>query len=169
MFLTEFGACSDSKACYNEILSVVKITEENFISWSYWNYKPYGDHTTSAIKIVDKEGIFNLNGTVQYIKEKSLSRSYIQYYQGYPISFNYFDDSDTDFESEFIYNDNITEGTILYFNKEFFYQKGFSLKVFDDKGNLVDGEFKVFDENYIDIKLKGVLNGKKVKVVFKKN
>ena len=98
-----------------------------------------------------------------------MSRSYIQYYQGYPISFNYFDDSDTDFESEFIYNDNITEGTILYFNKEFFYQKGFSLKVFDDKGNLVDGEFKVFDENYIDIKLKGVLNGKKVKVVFKKN
>ena len=169
LFLSEFGACSDSENCYNEIINVVKGCEKNFVSWAYWNYKPYGDHTTSAIKIVDKEGIFNLNGTVQYIKEKSLSRSYIQYYQGYPISFNYFDDSDTDFESEFIYNDNITEGTILYFNKEFFYQKGFSLKVFDDKGNLVDGEFKVFDENYIDIKLKAVLNGKKVKVVFKKN
>ena len=48
-------------------------------------------------------------------------------------------------------------------------EKGSVKGVFDDKGNLVDGEFKVFDENYIDIKMKGVLNGKKVKVVFKKN
>ena len=70
MFLTEFGACSDSKACYNEILSVVKITEENFISWSYWNYKPYGDHTTSAIEMVSYEGIYNDDGTVQNIKER---------------------------------------------------------------------------------------------------
>lgn len=68
LFLTEFGACSDSLACYNEIYYVVKLCEENFISSSYWNYKPYGDHTTSAIEMVEYEGIFNYDGTIQNIK-----------------------------------------------------------------------------------------------------
>ena len=72
MFVSEFGACSDSQACYNEIISVVKLCEENFISWSYWNYKPYGDHTTSAIAMVEYEGLFNVDGTIQTIKEQGL-------------------------------------------------------------------------------------------------
>ena len=166
LFLSEFGACSDSENCYNEIVSVVRNCEKNFVSWSYWNYKPYGDHTTSAIQIVEKEGIFNLNGTVQFNKEKGLSRSYIQYYQGYPLSFNYLND-DTDFESEFVYNDNIKENTILYFNKEFFYKMGYEIDVVDENGKNVDCNIKEFEDNYLDISLKGVVNGSKIKIIFK--
>ena len=100
LIISEFGACSDSEACYNEILGVVKAAEPNFVSWAYWMYKPFGDHTTSAIALVEKEGLFNVNGTIQDIKEKSLSRAYVQYYQGHPIDFNYVND-DTDFETSF--------------------------------------------------------------------
>ena len=70
MFLTEFGACSDSKACYNEIISVIKLTEENFISWNYWNYKPYGDHTTSAIEMVTYEGFIIQMVLCKILKKK---------------------------------------------------------------------------------------------------
>ena len=125
MFLSEFGACSDSLACYNEIISVMKITEENFISWSYWNYKPYGDHTTSAIEMVSYEGIYNDDGTVQNIKEKGLSRGYVMYYQGKPIDFKYQTNSNTNFETSFEYHKNITEPSVLYYNKGFFYKKGY--------------------------------------------
>ena len=69
--------------------TAVKLCEENFISWCYWNYKPYGDHTTSAIEMVSYEGIYNSDGTVQNIKEKGLSRGYVMYYQGRPLEFKY--------------------------------------------------------------------------------
>ena len=158
MFLSEFGACSDSKACYNEIVSVVKICEENFISWSYWNYKPYGDHTTSAIEMVTYEGIYNSDGTVQNIKEKGLSRGYVMYYQGKPLEFKYEKNSDTNFETSFEYHKNITEPSVLYYNKDFFYKKGYGIQVInkDTKEDLVKARKVSLDEestpNYINIK-----------------
>ena len=174
MFLTEFGACSDSKACYNEILSVVKITEENFISWSYWNYKPYGDHTTSAIEMVSYEGIYNDDGTVQNIKEKGLSRAYVMYYQGKPIDFKYETDSDTNFETSFEYHKNITEPSVLYYNKDFFYKNGYEIKVIDDdtKEDLVKNNKVTLDKskaNYISITcVNNVMeDNTKVRIIFK--
>ena len=174
MFLTEFGACSDSKACYNEILSVIKITEENFISWSYWNYKPYGDHTTSAIEMVSYEGIYNDDGTVQNIKEKGLSRAYVMYYQGKPIDFKYETDSDTNFETSFEYHKNITEPSVLYYNKDFFYKNGYEIKVIDDntKEDLVKNNKVTLDKskaNYISITcVNNVMEDNiKVRIIFK--
>ena len=158
MFLSEFGACSDSKACYNEIVSVVKICEENFISWSYWNYKPYGDHTTSAIEMVTYEGIYNSDGTVQNIKEKGLSRGYVMYYQGKPLEFKYEKNSETNFETSFEYHKNVTEPSVLYYNKDFFYKKGYGIQVInkDTKEDLVKAKKVSLDEestpNYINIK-----------------
>ena len=174
MFLSEFGACSDSLACYNEIISVMKITEENFISWSYWNYKPYGDHTTSAIEMVSYEGIYNDDGTVQNIKEKGLSRGYVMYYQGKPIDFKYQTNSNTNFETSFEYHKNITEPSVLYYNKDFFYKKGYNIQVINDdtKEDLIQTEKVNMDysiDNYIDIKcLENKLDDNtKVRIIFK--
>ena len=174
MFLSEFGACSDSLACYNEIISVMKITEENFISWSYWNYKPYGDHTTSAIEMVSYEGIYNDDGTVQNIKEKGLSRGYVMYYQGKPIDFKYQTNSNTNFETSFEYHKNITEPSVLYYNKGFFYKKGYNIQVINDdtKEDLIQTEKVNMDysiDNYIDIKcLENKLDDNtKVRIIFK--
>ena len=174
MFLSEFGACSDSLACYNEIISVMKITEENFISWSYWNYKPYGDHTTSAIEMVSYEGIYNDDGTVQNIKEKGLSRGYVMYYQGKPIDFKYQTNSNTNFETSFEYHKNITEPSVLYYNKGFFYKKGYYIQVINDdtKEDLIQTEKVNMDysiDNYINIKcLENKLDDNtKVRIIFK--
>ena len=150
-------ANTDSKACYNEIISVIKLTEENFISWNYWNYKPYGDHTTSAIEMVTYEGIYNSDGTVQNIKEKGLSRGYVMYYQGRPIKFKYEKNSETNFETVFEYHKNITEPSVLYYNKNYFYKKGYNIKIVNNSTDvdLIKEGKVILDEktdNYIYIK-----------------
>lgn len=174
MFLSEFGACSDSEACYNELMNVVSICEKNFISWSYWNYKPYGDHTTTAIELVDLEGVFNTDGTIQEIKEKALSRGYVQYYQGKPIDFQFNENSSTDFDTSFEFNSTITEPSILYYNKDFFYKDGYVIEVIDDesKEDLIESkkvEIKEDVVNYISINCNKELlaDGTKVRVYFK--
>ena len=174
MFVSEFGACSDSQACYNEIINVVKLCEENFISWSYWNYKPYGDHTTSAIAMVEYEGLFNVDGTIQTIKEQGLSRAYIQYYQGKPIDFKFEDDSETDFETSFEYHADITEPSVLFYNKDFFYKNGYKIDIINDdsKESLIENktiEINEEVENYIYIRCNpSVLEDKtKVRIIFK--
>ena len=174
MFLSEFGACSDSISCYNEIISVMKITETNFISWNYWGYKPYGDFTTSAIELVTYEGIYNEDGTVQNIKEMGLSRSYVMYYQGRPIDLKFEENSNTDYETSFEYHKNITEPSVLYYNKDFFYRYGYEIKVINDetKVDLVENKSVTLDErtpNYINIKcLDTKMEDKtKVRIIFK--
>ena len=174
MFVSEFGACSDSQACYNEIMNVVSICEKNFISWSYWNYKPYGDHTTTAIELVEYEGVYNPDGTIQTIKEKGLSRAYVQYYQGLPIDFNYEDRSSTNFETSFEYHADIEAPTVLYYNKEFFYSNGYKIEVINDitKENLLENNAAIIDEktdNYLDIKINSnlVKDKTKIRIVFK--
>ena len=173
MFVSEFGACSDSQACYNEIMNVVSICEENFISWSYWNYKPYGDHTTTAIQLVEYEGIYNPDGTVQTIKEKSLSRAYVPYYQGLPIDFKFEEGSSTNFETSFEYHSDIEAPTVLFYNKDFFYGNGYKIEVINDetKENLLESGAIVLDEqndNYINIIGSKLLENKtRVRIVFK--
>ena len=173
MFVSEFGACSDSQACYNEIMNVVSICEENFISWSYWNYKPYGDHTTTAIELVQYEGIFNPDGTIQTIKEKGLSRAYVPYYQGLPIDFKFEEDSNTNFDTSYEYNSEIEAPTVLYYNKDFFYSKGYKIEIINDKTkeNLIESGAVVLEEktdNYINIKGTTLLQNKtKVRIAFK--
>ena len=174
LFLSEFGACSDSEACYNEIMNVITLCEENFISWSYWNYKPYGDHTTSAIAMVEYEGIFNDDGTIQTIKEKGLSRAYVQYYQGKPIDFKFEEESSTNFETSFEYHADIKEPTVLFYNKEFFYGNGYKIDIINDETNesLLENKTVVIDEktdNYIYIKCDSKLleDKTKVRIIFK--
>ena len=173
MFVTEFGACSDSQACYNEIMNVISICEENFISWSYWNYKPYGDHTTTAIQLVEYEGIYNPDGTIQTIKEKSLSRAYVPYYQGLPIDFKFEEGSSTNFETSFEYHSDIEAPTVLFYNKDFFYANGYKIEVINDetKENLLESGAIVLDEqndNYIHIIGSKLLENKtRVRIVFK--
>ena len=173
MFVSEFGACSDSQACYNEIMNVISICEENFISWSYWNYKPYGDHTTTAIQLVEYEGIYNPDGTIQTIKEKSLSRAYVPYYQGLPIDFKFEEGSSTNFETSFEYHSDIEAPTVLFYNKDFFYANGYKIEVINDetKENLLESGAIVLDEqndNYIHIIGSKLLENKtRVRIVFK--
>ena len=145
LIVTEFGACSSSKACYLEMLGFEKAADKYLTSWAYWMYKSYNDHTTTAAE--GQEGIFNDDGTIQNMKEKALTRTYILYYQGIPIEFN-FDDDTYEFNAKFKYNKDIKESSVLYFNKDLYYKNGFILKFLDENNQKLDVKYTQ-DGNYI--------------------
>ena len=150
VIITEFGACSASEACYQEMLGFEKAADKYLTSWAYWMYKAYHDHTTTAPQ--NQEGIFNEDGTLQSYKEKALSRTYIQYYQGVPLEI-FFNDETNEFMAKFKYDGSIEEPSVLYLNKELNYNKGYQLDITDEKGNKIE-EVSVEDNgNYINFKI----------------
>ena len=150
VIITEFGACSASEACYQEMLGFEKAADKYLTSWAYWMYKAYHDHTTTAPQ--NQEGIFNEDGTLQSYKEKALSRTYIQYYQGVPLEI-FFNDETNEFMAKFKYDGRIEEPSVLYLNKELNYNKGYQLDITDEKGNKIE-EVSVEDNgNYINFKI----------------
>jgi endoglycosylceramidase len=148
--VSEFGACSDSEACYYEMEAFVQAAEEFLISWAYWMYKPYGDHTTSALE--HTEGMFFDNGLPQENKIKALTRTYIQAYQGIPLTSNFKLKSAT-FTSSFIYNSEIDSPTIIYYHREYFYPNGHVILITDENGVDVKCNYDYGKENYISFKI----------------
>ena len=73
--LTEFGACLTEGPCVQEITQVAEIADHHLIGWAYWQYKYYGDLTTSAG--TGSEGFWEADGTLQAWKVKALARSYL--------------------------------------------------------------------------------------------
>ena len=150
VIVTEFGACSSSKACYHEMVGFEKAADKYLTSWAYWMYKSYNDHTTTAAE--NEEGIFNDDGTIQNIKEKALSRTYIQYFQGLPLEM-FFNDNTSEFLARFKYYKDINESSVLYFNKDLNYKDGYELDITDDNGNKIQ-ELDIEEKgNYIYFKI----------------
>jgi len=147
--VTEFGACSSSLACYHEMKNVVSAAEESLVSWLYWNYKPYGDFTTTADS--KYEGMFLPSGEPQEYKLKALTVTYIQSYQGDPI-ISKFNPVDVSYVSKFVYDPKVEEASVLYLHKEVFYANGFVVVISDDVGKNVECE-KEEEGNYIYFKI----------------
>jgi endoglycosylceramidase len=149
LIITEFGACSDSEACYHEMKNFVEHAEEDFVSWAYWMYKPYGDHTTSAHK--ETEGMFYPDGRIQDVKQKALTRTYIQKYQGIPVSNKFYPETGA-YIASFLYNNEIKAPTVIYYNKDYFYKSSHIFRLFDENNNdikfLLQGESD--ESNYIN-------------------
>jgi endoglycosylceramidase len=146
IIVTEFGACSSSKACYYEMVGFEKAADKYLTSWAYWMFKSYHDHTTTAAE--NEEGIFNDDGTIQNMKEKALSRSYIQYFQGIPLEV-FFNDETNEFLASFKYDKNINEPSVLYLNKDLNYKNGYILSITDENGKKIEEIVLEEKENYI--------------------
>ena len=150
IIVTEFGACSSSKACYYEMIGFEKAADKYLTSWAYWMYKSYNDHTTTAAE--NQEGIFNEDGTIQKMKEKALSRTYIQYFQGLPLEV-FFNDDTSEFLARFKYDRNINKPSVLYLNKDLNYKDGYELDITDDNGIKIEEVDIEEKENYIYFKI----------------
>ena len=150
VIVTEFGACSNSEACYYEMIGFEKAADKYLTSWAYWMFKAYHDHTTTAAE--NQEGIFNEDGSIQSWKEKALSRTYIQYYQGIPLEI-FFNDETAEFLARFKYDENIKEPNVLYFNEELNYSNGYKLLITDDDGKEIDDITFEKTENYIHFQI----------------
>jgi hypothetical protein len=48
MFMSEFGACSNSDTCADEINQIIDVTEQRLIGWTYWQYKSFHDFTSQV-------------------------------------------------------------------------------------------------------------------------
>ena len=147
LIVTEFGACSASEACYYEMLGFVQPADENLVSWAYWMYKGYHDHTTTAQN--ETEGIFNSDGTIMELKKYALSRSYVQKFQGYPLYMN-FNDETKELTAKFYLNSSLEEGTVIYVNKELNYPNGYEVFVdSDEKDRVINFYINEYEDNYI--------------------
>ena len=150
VIVTEFGACSSSLACYYEMLGFLKAADKYLTSWCYWMYKAFNDHTTTAAE--NEEGIFNPDGSLQNIKEKALSRTYIQSYQGIPLEIN-FDDDTNIFTASFTYNPEIKEPNVLYLYKDLKYPNGYNLELTGEDGTPIEGVDVEEKGNYVYFKI----------------
>ena len=75
LIISEFGACLGGETCVEEITSLTEACDDSLASWAYWQFKKYGDLTTTAM--TGNEGFYNEDGTLQSDKVKALTRSYI--------------------------------------------------------------------------------------------
>jgi len=114
-FLTEFGACFNTDACTQEIKSVTEAAESKFVSWAYWQYKAFGDYTTSGSY---KEGLFNTDGTPQDKKVTALARSYAPIVAGVPTLMRYNIETNA-FGLEYQCDPTIKAPTSIYLNQEY--------------------------------------------------
>ena len=80
LIVSEFGACMDSEVCAREIKQVVEVCDELLVGWAYWQFKTFGDITTTAGN--RSEGFYNLDGSLQEQKIAQLTRPYIRAAQG---------------------------------------------------------------------------------------
>ena len=76
MIISEFGACLGGETCVAEIQSLTEVCDEHLASWAYWQFKKFGDLTTTAG--IGSEGFYNSDGTLQHDKVKALTRTYPQ-------------------------------------------------------------------------------------------
>jgi endoglycosylceramidase len=146
--ISEFGACFNTQACYNEISSLADAADQYLTSWAYWMYKPFNDFTTSCID--DKEGLFEKDGTIQEFKVKALTRTYVHAFQGDSISMK-FDTESKYFITKFNLNPKIKEPTVIYLNKNMNYPNGYRL-MSSKKSSIVDYS----EENIIKLTFEGV-------------
>lgn len=127
LIISEFGACFDSQNCVNEITSVTNACDDNLVGWAYWQFKNYSDFTTSA-GFARSEGFYNVNGTLQSNKVKSLARTYVPYYQGVPYYIN-FNPSTGAFVTSFTLDPSVTNTTVLFAHQGFYYGSGMNVVV----------------------------------------
>lgn len=165
MIISEFGACVDGATCITEITSLTDVCDEHLAGWAYWQFKSFGDLTTTAG--TGNEGFYTEGGWLLTEKVKALARTYVQAAQGTLVSMK-FNTSDSEFQASILVNLNVTAPTVIFWSNAYYYLDGYSLSVADADGNLLqeDQDYKAQDlyfSNYIELTIiNPALNGKVV-------
>lgn len=150
LIISEFGACTSSQNCMNEINSVVDACDEYLTSWAYWQFKTYMDITTSAGDT--SEGFYEKNGTLQRNKAEALSRSYVKAAQGVTKKM-FFDRITYQFDADFVYSSKVQKPTTVFINKDYFYTQGYDLKLSIAGNEISSYEVQELIPNHLDINI----------------
>ena len=125
LMFTEFGACFASQACFEEMNNSADAFDLGLASWAYWQYKSFGDFTTTG---GTAEGVFNENGTPQTYKLQALTRTYAHAFQGVPSTMHY-DTVTKSFKTSFTLDKSVKGLTEIYLNKKLNYPNGYKITV----------------------------------------
>ena len=143
LILSEFGACTGSEACAKEVNSVVDACEDHLTSWMYWQYKGFGDFTTTGSLT---EGMYDGEGKLFDRKLNAILRSYSPAYQGTPTMMK--NTEDGSFTTSFKYNKSVEAQTILFFNPKHFEGVDFgSMTVTADKQDITYKLYHIDGQN----------------------
>jgi len=158
-FLTEFGACSESKECQAEIHRVLNSAEPVFHSWAYWQSKYFHDITTVSGPI---ESFYNEDGSLQRGKVQALSRTYAPTIAGRPLT-SRFEPSTAAYRLTYAAEEATANlETVVFFNQDFNYQRD---KVVDvTNGNIVSQK-----DNYLTVKAKQAGKDVSIAIIRKSN
>ncbi len=128
MIFTEFGACSQSEACFHEITSSTEEFDAHLASWAYWMFKGFGDFTTTGGLI---EGMYDPEGNIQHFKLLALLRTFIHATQGTPLSNKFYTDATQNgtFVGTYQLDTTIQAPTEVYFSQDVYYPEGYKLSV----------------------------------------
>ncbi|XP_003382563.1 PREDICTED: endoglycoceramidase-like [Amphimedon queenslandica] len=129
-FMTEWGAytaLSPGSAAMSDALELMKLADSHLQSWSYWQYKGYGDFTTQSDT---DEGLYYKNGTVQAEKLKLLSRTYAHAVSGRFLNTS-FDQVTSKFSLTFEADTSVKSTTdcLIYLNEKLYYPNGYNVIV----------------------------------------
>jgi len=127
VFITEFGACTDSDVCVAEITRVTERADASYTSWAYWQFKYFADVTTIS---GPEESFYTTNGTLQMNKLKALSRTYCPVMAGTPISMR-FETESAAFRLKYTTEASATRvlPTEIYLNEQIYYPSGYDVRV----------------------------------------
>lgn len=130
LMISEFGACSNSTVCEREITQVLDACDQTLSGWAYWQFKQNKDSTTVGVNFA--QGFYDLDGQVQWLKVRALSRPYQRKTQGYLTEMK-FDIQTSKFESIFYYDSLSTHAiTEIFINKHLWYdEQGFNIRIFE--------------------------------------
>lgn len=128
IMISEWGACSGSEACYVEMGNVADVMDEYTASWAYWQMKGFGDFTTTGKHV---QGIYTVDGQIQPLKERALTRTYFQQYSGVPY-YAMFDQETGDFMTEFRSMGGVST---IYMNHKLFYPNFYDISIIHKKSS----------------------------------
>ncbi|XP_064387797.1 endoglycoceramidase-like [Halichondria panicea] len=130
-FLTEWGAYDDAtypgSKPYEDALDILRLADQHLQSWTYWQYKGYGDFTTQSSSA--SEGLWFMNGSLQTHKLELLTRTYAKAVSGDFVS-QTFSPETGNFLLSFIARTKLAHApSLIYLNEDIHYPNGFTVSV----------------------------------------
>jgi len=127
VMVTEFGAVYNDTGSVREISWIMNELDKRLTSWSYWQFKYFGDYTT-ADHPPWTESLYDPEGRLMVAKVRALARTYAQKTCGIPLTMS-FDHLTSDFELKFLTKNCGGLPTVIYMNLEWYYPQGYNLDV----------------------------------------
>jgi len=137
VFLSEFGACSDTALCHSEIDRMTVQADTKLQSWAYWQFKYNDDVTTVSGPL---ESFYYPNGTLQRNKVDVLSRTFAPAISGDPTLMR-FDRNSGAFRLHFTSVEGRPNGTTVFFNEEAHYGTGHLMHVLNGSASTLGANF----------------------------